>query len=121
MSVRVLGVAALVKKMDRMDREAGNAAARSAREGAKVVADEARSLAPYRTGELRRSIEDGPGETKDSARAGTNLWRAHFAEFGTVKAAAHPFLFPAFEAKRKQVVNSIIAAKVRGAIRGALR
>ena len=128
MSVRVLGIAALNKKLGRIEQEARRSSVDAVRKSAEVVAEEARSLAPVRTGDLRRSITHGPGETKDTARAGTNLWRAHFTEFGTSATGkrdfgtpAQPFLFPAFEAKRQQVVQSIIAARVRGAIRGALQ
>ena len=77
--------------------------------------------APVLTGELARSIDYGKGNRPDTWRAGTNLFRAHFTEFGTVNAPAKPFLFPAFEAKRQEIVERIAAAKLRGAIRGAIR
>lgn len=121
MSVVVTGITAVTRKLERIDKEAARAAGRAAIEGAKEVAKEARNRAPVRTGELKRSIKHGRGDTKGSARAGTNLWRAHFAEFGTVKAAAQPYLHPAFESLRDEIVDKIIAAEMRGAIRGALK
>lgn len=42
-----------------------------------------------------------------TVQVGTALYRAHFAEFGTVKAPAHPFLGPAFRSGQDKVTGII--------------
>ena len=55
--------------------------------------------------------------------AGGAGWRWHFAEFGTSKEAAHPFLRPAMLSKRGQVVEifkEILAKKIAAAVRSVV-
>lgn len=102
---------------------------------AEEVADAVRTFAPKDSGELANSVAvTGPGGTTpahsqpggsmvvpDNSAAitvGNNDVRyAHLVEFGTIKAAAQPFFFPAWNMSRKQAVKTIGAA-VRRAVRG---
>lgn len=49
---------------------------------------------------------------KAAVLVGSDLWRAHLTEFGTLKAPAQPFLGPALRAGEKQA-RATIAAELR--------
>ena len=100
----------------------------STSKGARVIRNEARSLAPKDTGEMAKDImikrERSEGDHvasfsvfvrtgKKSRLAGrardvdkdSYYWR--FLEFGTAKMPAQPFMRPAFEAKKEEAVDAI--------------
>lgn len=106
--------------------------------GAEIVADEMRRLAPVRSGTLRDSINVrvigmGAAAKQVDVRGTTVLigprqggkkdpFYAHMVEFGTVRAAAHPFMRPAWDAKRddaeKVVASSLTDAMLKDLHRG---
>lgn len=55
-----------------------------------------------------RTVLIGPG--KDTA------WRAHFLEFGTEKAGAQPFIYPAFE-ENKDKIKELLSSEFREGMR----
>ena len=88
------------------------------------IAEDARRLAPKRSGRLAASILVAPtfeftGETDgQSVSGGDGVFWGHFAEFGTVSQRAEPFLGPAiyrnidlvFEALGKRVGEDMTGA-----------
>jgi HK97 gp10 family phage protein len=50
---------------------------------------------------------DAGQSAKANVLVGTPLWRAHFAEFGTRKTPAHPFLGPALRSQEKMTIGII--------------
>lgn len=127
----------LKAQLDRVPKVAVEAAAQAMEEGADEIVALMRSMAPRRTGELADSIAwtwgDAPkgalviDEIRSGARRGeqyatlrltiyVGAWYAHFPEFGTVKAPAHPFFFPGWRAKRRE-----FRAKIRAAVRLAIK
>jgi HK97 gp10 family phage protein len=108
-----------------------NAVLNAVRSGARVIRDEARRLAPFRTGALRRDIKvitlSKKARSSESlvrvGVKGATAFRAHFAEFGaqafTLRKgplagrligarAAHPFLRPAVENKSAEAIRRIV-------------
>lgn len=76
-----------------------------------TVKAEARALCPVDTGNLRRSIyshRDGLECT-----VGTDCEYAIYVECGTHKMAAQPFLYPALENKKEEIVE-IIKEEISG-------
>jgi len=72
--------------------------------GARVVAKEAKGMAPVRTGALKASIRSAVGRSRrvNSKRSliylkGTVYRIGHLVEFGTAHSRAQPFLRPAIE------------------------
>ena len=67
-------------------------------EGAALIVDEAKRLAPYKTGQLRPvgSIEDG------------DVYYAKFQEFGTRYMRAQPFMRPAIAARRDEAKGLVL-------------
>ncbi len=120
MSVKVTGFGNLNRKLQSLQAAMTDDVMRQAlRDGAEVVAAEARRLAPVRSGSLRDSIEVtddrdarlygrigggdvsvyvGPvGSTEDG-----DVFYAKFVEFGTVNHRPQPFLRPAIEGKQAE-------------------
>lgn len=60
----------------------------------------AKERCPVDTGRLRNSIATERDEDGLSGAVGTNVQYAPFVEFGTSRAAAQPYLFPAWEEER---------------------
>jgi HK97 gp10 family phage protein len=79
--------------------------------GAETVAAAARDRVPVETGKLRDAIHverDGIGF---EVRAGdTDAFYGHIVEHGSTHTAPHPFLIPALEATRGEVVAEVRAA-----------
>lgn len=81
--------------------------------GALPIQNEAKILAPYETGTLRRSIHTEivtHGDDRIVAEIGTDVEYAGHQEFGTRKMAAHPFLRPAFDTKLSDAKAEIVGA-----------
>jgi HK97 gp10 family phage protein len=94
---------------------AGRLGSNSVRAGARVIAAEARRKAPVgATGNLKRSITTVEDRDARLARgkqriayAGSKLFYARFVEFGTVHAAAKPFLRPALDESAQAAVDKL--------------
>lgn len=138
MTVVLKGLAELTRKFEAIEKGVDRELDRVLKESADVVRDEAKERAPVRTGKLRDSIisrleraSDFFTNARRSALVVVQAPHGHLVEFGTAPhkidhfthpgARENPFLFPAFEAKREEIIQSIMAAKLRGAIKGAVR
>lgn len=107
--------------------------------GAEIVADEARRLVPVLSGNLRDSIIVSARPIGGSAGAATvalgggitvvfvgpstsesaDGFYGHMIEFGTFKAAAHPFMTPAIENKRGAAQRVMFDRLWRGIVHAA--
>jgi HK97 gp10 family phage protein len=75
--------------------------------GANTVAAGARLTAPVRTGRLKGAIHTevaDDGEGMYVVAGDHEAWYGHFAEFGTVREAARPFLVPTLEAESPGII-----------------
>lgn len=77
--------------------------------GAELIEKEAKSRAPVSTGRLRDAIHtEFKGDADWNVVAGNSqVFYGHMVEHGTTRAPAHPFLIPAFEARRNEVLRAI--------------
>ena len=138
MNGELVGLQQLLKKFKKMNSVVqGEIILNALQVGALVITNEAKILAPYKTGTLRRSIHVGgdvgrsaPGFTpndeagiysdlgpdKDtkfvkSVKLGTNLVYAKFQEYGTARGLpARPFMRPAFDSKINEATKTISKA-----------
>jgi HK97 gp10 family phage protein len=123
------GREAVMRKLRRLVPDAEIEAAKAQLEAAQELAVAIEARAPLgQTGDYRASIEgaklsDKPGKavlgstSKDPNATGIfadYIWR--FLEFGTVKMAAQPHIFPTYRAMKKR-----IRRKIAGAINKAVR
>lgn len=77
------------------------------------IVDEAKQLAPVRTGELRDSIhkaepEDKPGQDRLSIDVVADAEHAVYVELGTSKMSAKPFLTPAFDHNQDEATTLMV-------------
>lgn len=70
-----------------------------------LIQTEAKRRVPVRTGRLRSSINSQI--VANGAIVGTNVEYAALVEYGSVKKAAKPFLFPAFEGERPKFLSAV--------------
>ncbi|MDD5512068.1 MAG: HK97 gp10 family phage protein [Dehalococcoidales bacterium] len=68
-----------------------------------LVERDAKKESPVDTGTLRSSITHEVEPTE--ARVGTNVEYSSFQEYGTRKMQAHPFLGPALEKNKDQIIK----------------
>lgn len=72
------------------------------------IAAAARDLCPVDTGALRASIQSSSVERGKEAEVSVSAEYAAYVEFGTYKMAAQPFLVPAFEEHKMELVAEMI-------------
>ncbi|WAX93194.1 HK97 gp10 family phage protein [Aminobacter sp. NyZ550] len=126
---KMLGREAVTRRLRRLVPDAEKEAASAQLEAAQELATAIEQRAPLgESGDYRASIEGGRladkpqnavfgSSTKDPNATGIfadYIWR--FLEFGTVKMAAQPHIFPTYRAMKKR-----IRRKVAGAINKAVR
>jgi len=97
--------------------------------GGMLVANDAKAMAPYRTGTLRRSIHLESTEDLLTVKVGTNVPYAARLEYGFTgkdslgrhyNQPARPYLRPAIENNRQRVreeVRRVILLQLRAAVR----
>jgi HK97 gp10 family phage protein len=73
------------------------------KEGAETVAESAKARVPVDTGALQKSIKARRSRQLEYT-VGVGEFYGFFVEFGTVKHAAQPFLVPALEEHRDEIV-----------------
>lgn len=101
MKITVEGTDEVMAMLDKFSAKIESGAQKGIAKGAMLIADRAKALAPYDTGELYRSINSKAEGM--SAEVGTNVEYAMYQEFGTYKMAAHPYLIPAMEESEAEV------------------
>lgn len=100
----IKGMAELEKAFDRLDIsdvEEGEITF----EMAEIIAERARDLVPVDTGELQDTIQAVQDGRSSQVQAGTS--HALPIEFGTSKMAAQPYMRPAYEETKQEVVKSL--------------
>ncbi|GAB6170937.1 HK97 gp10 family phage protein [Paradesulfitobacterium aromaticivorans] len=119
--ISLSGVADLLDELERMSANSAKIQDEILQAAAKPVLTDAEQTTAFidRSGNLRESLS--MSKPKARKRGGKYILvrakapHAHLVEFGTSRAAAHPFLQPALE-KNKQEVTEIIKTKLREAL-----
>jgi HK97 gp10 family phage protein len=119
------GISRLQRRFAAIPRKVREAVDPALIKSADEMADLMRTLAPEKTGDLKRSIEvTGPGQSTPpysqpggetsvplnaaAVTAGnTDVRYAHLAEYGTTNAAARPFFWPSVRLLRKRATGRI--------------
>lgn len=109
----VSGIDELKAALDELPRSTGKAVAKCILlKRGQTIAERARERVRVRSGRARRNIRvtllKGAGQaSKTAVMIGTRLFYARFLEFGTVHQPPHPFLRPALDETRQQVLDGI--------------
>lgn len=126
MAVKLSGFRELDRTLHNIGQSVKDGQRAAVMKAAEIVADEARRLVPVLTGNLRDSIvvserQLGGAFSMDRRVRGVSHsvyvgprtggphdgFYGHMVEFGTVNAAAHPFMRPAFDNTRGEVLKLI--------------
>jgi HK97 gp10 family phage protein len=79
--------------------------------GAHLVAEAAKERVPVNTGRLRDAIHvEHDGDDVAVVAGDTEAFYGHIVEHGSTYVPPHPFLIPAMEANRTEVVGMVKAA-----------
>lgn len=128
MGFTLTGVREMDQRFDRIEKSVRRRQTQIAEQAAEIVAEEARRLVPVLTGELRDSIivsatrlggafkmdmrTDGVVRFYVGPKKGgghPDGFYGHMVEFGTINAGPHPFMRPAFDNTRGQVLKFMAA------------
>ncbi len=118
--ISLSGVADLLDKLGRMSANSEKIQDEALQSAAKPVLTDAEQTTAFvdRSGTLRKSLKISKTKTRKKGKyvlIQADAFYGRMVEFGTSRAAAHPFLQPALE-KNKQEVTEIIKTKLREAL-----
>nr|WP_113869631.1 HK97-gp10 family putative phage morphogenesis protein [Brenneria salicis]NMN90975.1 HK97 gp10 family phage protein [Brenneria salicis ATCC 15712 = DSM 30166]RBP57330.1 HK97 gp10 family phage protein [Brenneria salicis ATCC 15712 = DSM 30166]RLM28533.1 hypothetical protein BHG07_17240 [Brenneria salicis ATCC 15712 = DSM 30166] len=127
------GLNDIARDLEKLSRAENNKVLRDAtRAGAEVLKEEVIDRAPVRTGKMRknvvvltqksrrkgeissgvhiRGVNPRTGNSDNTMKADNprNAFYWRFVEMGTIKAPAHPFVRPAFDARQEEAANAAI-------------
>lgn len=108
--IDLVGGGALNAELQKLERLSLEEARRAVAIVAYNVEADAKRLCPVDTGRLRASIQTALAHTYAGAEVGTNVEYAPFVEFGTYRQRAQPYLTPAAEQNRNDLVRRISEA-----------
>lgn len=78
---------------------------------AQEVSQSAKDRVPVRTGRLLQAIHVEPSDEGATVIAGDHdVFYGHMVEHGTTHSPPHPFLVPALEEHREDIVATVVAA-----------
>jgi len=129
-SVQIINPEALTDHLNALVEAAGESALRQAAvAGARVILDEVKLRVPRATGAAANELIIAyDKETSVPGKIASYLvtwskkaYYLRFVEFGTSKAAAHPFLRPGFESKKKAAAEAValsIQSQLKGSTNG---
>lgn len=109
-SIDVIGDRELARAVERLSREAPELAREAVGLTAYTIEADAKRACPVDTGRLRSSIGTELMITYPGAVVGTNVHYAPYVEFGTTRQRAQPYLTPAAEAGRRELVRRVSEA-----------
>lgn len=113
-SIEMVGYAGVYKKIKELSSKAREVMGNALYEGAVKIKERAQELVPRDTGRLQQSIT--AEKVDDSiSKVGTDVSYAPYVELGTEKMSAQPYLFPAFEQLRDEVLENV-KNKINGVV-----
>jgi len=122
LEIEILGLKELEEKLSNLEEKLSRALNEALEEIAEKILDDAKNFAPVDTGALRKSIRtEKKGKLQVSVLAGgggvinpktgREVDYAGYVEFGTSRMAPQPYMQPAFE-KNKDEILQIVKEKV---------
>ena len=118
MEIEIVGFRELEDKLSNLDEKLKRALEEALEEIAEKIRDDAKSFAPVDTGALRKSIRvEKKGELQFSVvagdggvinpRTGREVDYAGFVEFGTSRMSPQPYMQPALEKNRDEILKIV--------------
>jgi len=109
-SMTLKGGKELPKKLEKLAQQYASKLGVAVGAAALIVSNDAKSNAPYLTGNLRRSIHIEPDDSSGErvvVKVGTDVEYARYQEFGTSTIPPHPYLRPALDQNKDKVKAEI--------------
>ena len=118
MEIEIVGLRELEDKLSNLEEKLNRALAEALEEIAEKIRDDAKNLAPVDTGALRKSIRvEKEGKLQFSVvaggggvvnpKTGREVDYAGFVEFGTRRMSPKPYMQPALERNRAEILRIV--------------
>jgi len=107
----------LKERLKKIEKTATNNIEQALINSALFVERDAKINAPVDTGRLRQSIThkaENFGSNNPAVTIGTNVEYSKYVEYGTSKAPAQPFLFPAYNENKQKILKELAKAFKKG-------
>ena len=111
-TLKVIGLGSLARKLDAVGKGVRNASTEAVINVLERMKEDAEALVPYRTGKLWKSIDyevyqvpSNIGPIVGELTANTDY--AQYVEYGTSRMAARPFIRPAYEAHKHELMEEV--------------
>ncbi|MHC1731974.1 MAG: HK97-gp10 family putative phage morphogenesis protein [Bacteroidales bacterium] len=115
-NIELSGVDELLRKLQQMGANITELENKALKKAAEPVLQDAIANAPERTGKLKKGLKISGIKNRDGTkyvlvgidRSDTSkIYYGKFIEFGTAKMSARPFLGPAYEKNKKEIMEEI--------------
>jgi HK97 gp10 family phage protein len=115
-NIELSGVDEILNRLKQIGANVTSLENQALKKAAEPVLEDAKSNAPYRTGKLKEGLKISGIKTKDGSKYvlvgvdrsdNSKIYWGKFQEFGTVKMSARPFLGPAYEKNKRQIIEEI--------------
>lgn len=115
-NIELSGVEELISRLKQIGANISELENKALKKAAEPVLQDAIANAPERTGKLKKGLKISGIKNRDGAkyvlvgidRSDTSkIYYGKFIEFGTAKMSARPFLEPAYEKNKKEIMEEI--------------
>lgn len=115
-NIELSGVDELLRKLQQMGANITELENKALKKAAEPVLQDAIANAPERTGNLKKGLKISGIKNRDGTKyvlvgidrsVTSKIYYGKFIEFGTIKMSARPFLGPAYEKNKKEIMEEI--------------
>ena len=115
-NIELSGVDEILNKLQNIGANVSKFENQALRNAAEPVLEDAKANAPVRTGKLKEGLKISSIKTKEGMKYvlvgvdksdNSKIFYGKFVEFGTTKMSARPFLGPAYEKNKREIVETI--------------
>lgn len=115
-SIELSGVDEILNRLQQIGANISRLENKALQDAAEPVLEDAKANAPIRTGKLKEGLKISGVKNRDGTKYvlvgidrsdNSNIFYGKFIEFGTSKMSPRPFLEPAYEKNKKEILKRI--------------
>ena len=115
-NIEISGVDEILNRLQQIGANVSRFENQALGNAAEPVLEDAKANAPVRTGKLKEGLKISSIKTKEGMKYvlvgvdksdNSKIFYGKFVEFGTTKMSARPFLGPAYEKNKREIVETI--------------
>lgn len=115
-NIELSGVDEILNRLQQIGANVSRLENQALRNAAEPVLEDAKANAPVRTGKLKEGLKISSIKIKEGMKYvlvgvdksdNSKIFYSKFIEFGTTKMSARPFLGPAYEKNRREIIEEI--------------